>query len=128
MNINIDDFSKNMVEQLKSFAKTETVIGEPFTLGKYTCVPIIRVGFGFGSGGAFGDAPSKGKGSSGGGGGGMGVEPIAFLVANDDEIKILNVGKSNSFENLIEKLPDIADKISNYKSKKSEEKESKDEE
>jgi uncharacterized spore protein YtfJ len=125
MEINFEAFSKNMVEQLKSFAKTETVIGEQFTLGKYTCVPIIRVGFGFGSGGAGGDSPNKGKGTSGGGGGGMGIEPIAFLVADDNEVKILNIGKSNSFESLIDKLPDIADKISNFKGKKAEEKEDK---
>jgi len=123
MDINFEAFSKNMVDQLKSFAKTETVIGEQFTLGKYTCVPVIRVGFGFGSGGAGGDSPNKGKASSGGGGGGMGVEPIAFLVSDENEVKILNIGKSTNFESLIEKLPDIADKISNFSSKKSNEKE-----
>mgnify|MGYP006284589083 CR=1 FL=1 len=123
MDINVEEFSKNMVDQLRSFAKTETVIGEQFTIGKYTCVPVIRIGFGFGSGGASGGTPDKGKGSSGGGGGGMGVEPIAFLVADDQEVKILNVGKSNSFENLVEKLPDIAEKISNMKGKKSDKKE-----
>jgi uncharacterized spore protein YtfJ len=123
MQINFEQFSKDMVEQLKSFAKTETVIGEQFTLGKFTCVPIIRLGFGFGSGGAGGDSPNKGKGTSSGGGGGMGIEPIAFLVADENEVRVMNIGKSNTFENLVEKLPDIAEKISNFKGKKAEESE-----
>lgn len=52
---------KEMIDQIthfmKSEAKTNTVVGEAFQLGEFSCIPVIRVGMGFGTGGGEGDAP-----------------------------------------------------------------------
>ena len=67
---------KEMVDQITNFmqteARTETVIGDTFQLGEFSCIPVIRVGMGFGTGAGEGDAPKQGHGTGGGAGAGMG--------------------------------------------------------
>jgi uncharacterized spore protein YtfJ len=105
-----------LLDKITSFiqneAKTETVIGTPFKLGEFDCVPVIRIGIGFGSGGGGGNAPKAAKGEGGGAGAGMGIEPIGFLVTKDDEISFLGVNKSSKgISAAFEKVPDLVEKI-----------------
>ena len=53
--------------ELRQIAKTETVVGEPVTVGDTVIVPVSKISFGFGAGG--GGADEKGGGGSGTGGG-----------------------------------------------------------
>ena len=69
---------------MKSKAKTQTVVGEAFGLGEFSCIQLIRVGMGFGTSGGEGEAPKEGQGE-GVGVGAMGIEPIGFLVSRDDK-------------------------------------------
>ena len=101
------------MEHLKNVAKTETVVGQQFTLGEFTCVPIIRVGMGFGSGS--GDDGKKGKG--GGAGGGLGVEPIGFLVTKGGEITFLSTHKGKGIDAVFDKVPDLLEKVMEMKKK-----------
>ena len=71
---------------MKTEAKTETVVGEPFELGAFKCVPVIKVGMGFGSGGGEGTEAKTRRGEGLGAGAGMGIEPIGFLVTKGEEI------------------------------------------
>ena len=57
----MEDVLNKVMEQMNSVAKTKTVIGDPFKLGEFTCVPVIKIGVGFGSGGGGSEAESKGK-------------------------------------------------------------------
>ena len=107
MDFNIEQLLGKMLENLKSVAKTETVIGQQFQLGDYTCVPIIQISMGYGSGGGSGDEPGKGKGAGGGLGGGINIKPVSFLVTKDNEIQMLNVGKGKGMETFLEKVPDM---------------------
>jgi len=110
MEFNLDDTLNKVLEQLNSAAKTETVVGEPFKLGEFTCVPVIKLGMGFGSGGG-GDEKDK-KGSKGGGAGaGIGMEPIGFLVSKGDEISMISVSRSKGMQSIFEKVPDMIDKL-----------------
>lgn len=111
-----------LLDKITSFiqneAKTETVIGTPFTLGSFECVPVIRIGIGFGSGGGGGNAPKNAKGEGGGAGAGMGIEPIGFLVTKDDEISFLGVNKSSKgISAAFEKVPDLVEKFMNSRNK-----------
>ena len=74
MEMNFEALLQKLTEFIQKEAKTETVIGEAFKLGEFTCVPVIRVGVGFGSGGGEGDSPKNGKGHGGGVGGGIGID------------------------------------------------------
>jgi uncharacterized spore protein YtfJ len=65
---NLNEALEKITDFLKSEAKTETIIGQQFTLGEFTCVPVMSVGLGFGGGG--------GCGGGGGGGGGGILSPV----------------------------------------------------
>jgi uncharacterized spore protein YtfJ len=110
-----------VLDQLNSMAKTETVIGEPFKLGEFTCVPVIKIGMGFGSGGGGGEEDKKGN-KGGGAGAGIGMEPIGFLVSKGDEISMISVSRSKGLQSIFEKVPDLVEKILDNRKEKGKEK------
>ena len=95
------------------------MIGAPFELGQFQCVPVIKVGMGFGSGGGEGfetkNKTQKGQGA--GAGAGVGIEPIGFLVTKGEEISFIATGKIHGLAAAFEKVPDIIEKIIEKKSK-----------
>ncbi len=119
MEMHVDELLEKITSFIKSEATTDTVMGDPFKLGEFECVPVIRVGVGFGSGGGIGNSPSnKGKGEGGGAGAGMGIEPIGFLVTRNDEISFLGVSKgSKGIAAAFEKVPDLVERIMSKKEK-----------
>ncbi len=122
----MEEVLNKVMEQMNSVAKTKTVIGDPFKLGEFTCVPVIKVGVGFGSGGGGSEADSKGK-KVGGAGAGIGMEPIGFLVSRGDEISMVSVARSKGLQSVFEKVPDLFESIiRGRKDKKQEEKEGED--
>ena len=70
MEINVEELLNKVSEQVKSFAKTDLVIGEEFQMGEFTCKPVIKIGTGFGSG--VGTGNNQVRGSKRGEGGGRG--------------------------------------------------------
>ncbi len=122
MELNLEDMLNKVIDQLRSVAKTETVIGESFKLGEFECVPVVKVGMGFGSGGAGGESDKKGGGKGGGAGAGIGIEPIGFLVTKDDEISMVSVSRSKGLQSIFEKVPDLIEKMVQMKKDKGPEK------
>lgn len=119
MKTKIEEMLPQITEFLKSEAKTETVVGKPFKLGAFECVPVIRVGLGFGSGLGEGEAPKQGRGEGGGVAGGIGVEPIGFLVSRDKEISFLSTREKGSLSTAFEKAPELLEKyLESVKEKK----------
>ncbi|MCB2219711.1 MAG: GerW family sporulation protein [Bacteroidetes bacterium] len=121
MEFNLEEMLNKVLEQLRSMAKTETVIGESFQLGEFTCVPVIKIGMGFGSGGGGAEDDKKG-GKGGGAGAGIGMEPIGFLVTKGDEISMISVSRSKGVQSIFEKVPDLVEKIIQLKKDKEKEK------
>lgn len=115
MAINLEETVKQLTDFLKTEAKTETVVGQSFQLGEFTCVPVIKFGMGLGYGGGegHGDTPNKGKGEGGGtgAGGGMGVAPIGFLVTRADQISFIPTHTSKGLGAAFEKLPELFEKF-----------------
>jgi uncharacterized spore protein YtfJ len=113
---------ESLLTQVTSFiqneAKSETVIGKPFTLGEFSCIPVIRVGMGFGSGGGEGDAPKTGHGEGAAVGAGMGVEPIGFLVTKGKEISFVSTKSNRGLAAAFEKVPDLIEKFMDIQAKK----------
>ncbi|NNK17855.1 MAG: sporulation protein [Maribacter sp.] len=107
MELHFEELLGKITDFIKSEAKTETVVGEQFKLGEFTCVPVIKVGLGFGSGGAEGVEAKKGKGQGMGAGAGMGVEPIGFLITRGDEISFIEAVKSHGLAAAFEKVPEL---------------------
>jgi len=118
MDINIEKLLDKVSEHVKTLANTETVLGEEFTLGEFTCRPVIKVGTGFGSGAGTGDEPkSKSQGGGGGAGAGIGVTPVGFLVTKGDEISFIPSDKKTPLSSLIDKVPDLVEKVAEMKNK-----------
>lgn len=122
MAVNLEETLKQLSEFMKSEAKTETVIGQTFQLGEFSCVPVIRFGMGLGYGGGegHGDVPGKGKGEGGGSGagGGMGVMPVGFLVTRGDQISFIPTRTSKGLGAAFEKVPDLLEKFLEKKQQK----------
>ena len=111
------DILKAMMDEIQELARTETVVGQAFTIGDATVVPVIRLNVGFGAGGGEGrgtdtKAGGEGTGTGGGGGGGVRIEPAAFIVARGGEFSIMAApGKRGQMADLFENLPDLVTKV-----------------
>ena len=124
--IKIEALLDKVSEHVKSLASTETVLGEEFKLGEFTCRPVIKVGTGFGSGvGSGTDPKTKNQGSGGGAGAGIGVVPLGFLVTKGDEISFIPSDKKTALSSLLDKVPDLVEKVAEMKNKEKEETEDK---
>lgn len=118
MEVNIEELLDKVSEHVKTLASTETVLGEEFKIGDYTCRPVIKVGTGFGSGAGSGEDPKhKNQGSGGGAAAAMGVVPVGFLVAKGDEIQFISVDKKTALSSLVDKAPDLVEKFVHMKGK-----------
>ncbi len=115
MEVNFENMLQRLTEFIQKEARSETVVGESFTLGEFTCIPVVRIGMGFGSGGGTGDAPKTGKGEGGGAGAGIGIDPIGFLVTRGDQITFINTHQSKGLAAVFEKVPELLSKLANRK-------------
>ena len=99
-----------LMEELKTIAKTETILGQEIKVGEFTLIPVSRISLGVGAGGGKG-TDNKKEGECGGGGGGVMVTPIAFIVVKGDEISFHGIKKGGALDGMFEHLPEITDKI-----------------
>ncbi len=115
------------LQKIKELAHTETVIGDPITLpGGTTILPVSKISMGFASGGVdFGGKPQQNNTPTatkfgGGGGTGLTVTPVAFLTVSPTGtvqlLPITNPADADAIDkisSLIEKSPDILQKLKN---------------
>ena len=114
----VEDLMKEVVTQLEKMITTRTIVGEPITAAGKTVIPISKVSFGFGSGGGEGKRGEEG-GFGGGGGGGAKIEPVAFLIISEEEVKLVGMkGKGLDIEKIIESVPELVEKVKSLKGKK----------
>jgi uncharacterized spore protein YtfJ len=99
-----------LMDELKTIAKTETILGQEIKVGEFTLIPVSRVSLGVGAGGGKG-TDNKKEGEGGGGGGGVMVTPIAFIVIKGNEISFHGIKRGGALDGLFEHLPEITDKI-----------------
>ncbi|MCB9080899.1 MAG: sporulation protein [Lewinellaceae bacterium] len=112
MRTNFEELLPRVTDFLRSEAKTETVVGEPFLLGDFHCVPVIRVGMGFGSGAGEGDIAKRNSHGEGMGfAGGLGVEPIGFLVSRGEKVAFVPTKEPGALNAAFEKLPVLLEKF-----------------
>ena len=119
---NLTEVLGKITEFLKSEAKTDTIIGEQFKLGDFTCVPIMSLGMGFGGGGGEGKGNSKqagdGEGIGSAGAAGMGLTPIGFLATKGNEIQFISAQSGKGLNSVVEKLPNLLEKFFEMNKKK----------
>ena len=133
----LSEVIKASLESIKRVIDSNTVVGEPITvLEGTTIIPVSKISVGFASAGAEynGNKETKAKNFGGGGGTGITMTPVCFIVIDKNgETKILNVdsnsgytgnegfaGIVNGVDTLIDKAPDMIEKIKSIFKKKDE--------
>lgn len=115
----IDNLMKSTMENLKDMIDVNTVIGDTIITGDgSSIVPISKVSFGFASGGSeFGTASKVLDVNAckypfgGGSGAGVTVKPVAFLVLRKDTIRLLPVDQDNTYDRIVDSVPQILDTL-----------------
>ena len=107
-----------------------TIIGEPIeTSNNIVIIPISKVSFGFAAGGSefkgetIDEYTRKDKEEEiqyrlpfgGGSGAGVSINPIAFLVVQENIVKLLPVNYTSTIEKLLDYIPDLLEKTNNSK-------------
>ena len=98
--------TSNLLEKLKLISQAETIIGDPVVSGNFTIIPVSKVSVGFGLAGNTGKVELKGT------GGGLQVEPVAFLVVSESDVRVLPVAKdSSSLQKIVDLVPEVLSTI-----------------
>ncbi len=122
------------MSSIKSMIDVNTIVGEPVSAPDGTVIiPISKVSFGFGAGGSeFGErsqlAPEANANFGGGSGGGAVIEPVAFMVVGQGQIRLMPIDNPSSpVDDLIEKVPSMLEKVIDYFKKRDSKKAKKEE-
>lgn len=123
---NVSELMAGTIEKMKQTFDVNTIIGNPIiTADGTTIIPITKMSIGIGSGGADIKPKSSSKndydGFGGGSGAGLTVTPIAFLVVNNGDVKIIPVtgSESSTVDKVVQLVPEVVNKISDMLDKKS---------
>ena len=121
----IEGLMVTAMNSIQDMIDVNTIIGEPIeTSNNIIIIPISKVSFGFAAGG------SEFKGETvdeytkkeaiqyrlpfgGGSGAGVSINPIAFLVIQPNNVKLMPVNHSSSLDKLLDYMPDLMEKANN---------------
>ena len=113
------------MNSIKDMIDVNTIIGEPIeTSNNIVIIPISKVSFGFAAGGSefkgetIDEYTRKEKEEEiqyrlpfgGGSGAGVSINPIAFLVVQENIVKLLQVNYTSTIEKLLDYIPDLLEK------------------
>lgn len=109
----IEGLIATALQKIKEMTDVNTIVGQPITLSEnLTIIPVSKVSFGFASGGS--DFPNKTEKSifGGGSGGGISINPVAFLVVKENDVKLLQITTAdNAVEKAINMIPEVIEQI-----------------
>ena len=115
----IEGVMSTTMQKIKEMVDVNTIIGNPITTPDgTTIIPVSKVSFGFASGGS--DLPTSNPKQTfcGGGGAGITLQPIAFLVVHEGNVRLLQIAtSSNTADKVVNAVPDIIDKVSDVLAK-----------
>jgi len=121
----IENLMKTAMSSIQNMVDVNTIIGEPIKTGNnVVIIPISKVCFGFAAGGSeFSDETineykKKDKEEEaqyrlpfgGGSGAGVSINPVAFVVVVQDNIKVIPIEYSSAVDKLIDYVPDFMQK------------------
>ena len=112
----IESLMTTTMENIRDMIEVNTVVGEPITAADgSTIIPISRVSFGFVAGGGeyrCGPAPKADENKdalpfAGGAGAGVTVQPLGFLVTNQDQVRLMPAQCFQPLDRVIELMPQV---------------------
>ena len=128
----IEGLMVTAMNSIQDMIDVNTIIGEPIeTTNNVIIIPISKVGFGFAAGGSefkgetINEYTKKEKEEAiqyrlpfgGGSGAGVSISPIAFLVVQQNTVKLLPIEHCSSVDRLLDYVPDLMDKLNNFLNK-----------
>ncbi|RQD76581.1 MAG: sporulation protein YtfJ [Candidatus Syntrophonatronum acetioxidans] len=129
----IQGLMKTAMESLKEMVEVNTIVGDPVeTPDGSVIIPISRVTFGFAAGGSEFESTEENqqpggndKGRSnlpfgGGSGGGVTLQPVAFLVVGQGQVRLLPVDNNLLLDRLIDLTPQVINQIQSMLKKREE--------
>ncbi|WP_035571567.1 GerW family sporulation protein [Halonatronum saccharophilum] len=122
----IEGLMSTAMENIKEMIDVNTIVGDAVeTKEGNVIIPISKVNFGFAAGGAEYKLKSKKDDESntpkfgGGSGAGVMLQPMAFLVVNKEQVRLLPVNNKAGIERLINLVPELIDQFADvYSGKK----------
>ena len=123
----IEGLMRTAMNSIQDMVDVNTIIGEPIeTSGDIMIIPISKVCFGFAAGGSefntetLDEYKKKEKEEElqyrlpfgGGSGAGVTINPVAFLVINKDNIKLMPINHESTLDKIVDYVPDILEKFS----------------
>ena len=124
----IEGLMVTAMNSIQDIIDVNTIIGEPIeTSNNIIIIPISKVSFGFAAGGSefkgetVDEYTKKDKEEAiqyrlpfgGGSGAGVSINPIAFLVIQPNNVKLMPVNHSSSLDKLLDYMPDFMEKANN---------------
>ena len=107
----IKNIMDTTMEKLKGMIKADVITGEPVVVGDITLIPVSKVAYGLATGGSAFPTKNQSQLFGGGGGAGVTISPIAFIVINGDNVKMLPVyNELTTLEKAVTMAPEIIDK------------------
>lgn len=122
----IENLMDTAMNSIKDMIDVNTIIGEPIQASNSTVIiPISKVGFGFAAGGsefrgeALDEYKKKDKEEQvqyrlpfgGGSGAGVSIVPVAFLVVQQNTVKLLPVDHNSCLDRLLDYVPDLIERV-----------------
>jgi len=118
----INEFGEDTVQKIRDMIDANTIIGDPITTPDgIMVIPVSKVSLGFVSGGAdWSKETSKNQNFSCGTGTGVTINPVAFLVVKDGSVRLINVNMpgDTTLDRVIDLVPEVMDKVSEWTGKK----------
>lgn len=120
------------MNSIQDMVDVNTIIGEPIeTSNNVVIIPISKVSFGFAAGGSefrgetIDEYTKKEKEEAiqyrlpfgGGSGAGVNINPVAFLIIQANNVKLLPVDHTSCLDKLLDYMPDLVDKANNLMNK-----------
>lgn len=134
----IESLMITAMSSIQDMVDVNTIIGEPIeTQAGITIIPISKVGFGFVAGGSefsgetLKEYNKKDKDEEieyklpfgGGAGAGVSISPVAFLVVQEGNVKLMPVDHDSCMDKLLDYVPDLIQKMNEMFNKSIKEKE-----
>jgi len=120
----ISDLMETTMQKVRDMIDANTIIGEPITtVDGVTLIPVSKVTFGLAGGGSDFAKKQEPKDAFGGGiGAGVKVEPVAFIIAKSDSVRLLHISPpaTTTVDRIIETVPELLDKVTDFLNKQQE--------
>ena len=113
----IESLMQTAMNNIKEIVDVNTVIGKPIVSPDgTTIIPVSKVSFGFASGGSDFNTknpmPEKPANFGGGSGAGVSINPIAFIVISNGDVKLLQLSEAGNVQDrAVAMVPELVDKI-----------------